>query len=348
VAQALAVRGIVPSIVWTGQHPGLNPGEYGFGARPIIWLGCAGQEDPHDHVRAVASALYPLLGEGPDLLIVQGDTSSALGGALAGFTAAIPVAHVEAGLRSGDLASPWPEEEYRAAIDAQADLLFAPTEGAAANLQSENVPGEIVVTGNTGIDALLQITAHLPAVPARKCRTKRLLVTCHRRESWGERMRSIAFALGRIASDAVRVDVLLHPNPRLAQVIEHLLGGTPGIRLLAPSSHAHLIDRMRGYDLILSDSGGIQEEAPALGIPLLVLRDRTERPEAIATGNMRLVGTGAGRIIAEVEALLADPVALAAMARPAFPYGDGQAAPRIAAHVEQWLLQRLPAERRAS
>jgi UDP-N-acetylglucosamine 2-epimerase (non-hydrolysing) len=280
----------------------------------------------------------------PELLIVQGDTSSAMGGALAGFAAGVAVAHVEAGLRSHDPAMPWPEESYRVAIDAGADLLFAPTKLAAANLRAEGVAGSIFVTGNSGIDALLKVAAELPPPRLHDGGLPRLLVTCHRRENWGAGLAGVADALARLAAEgAARIEVLLHPNRHVAEAIERRLGGRPGIALLAPCSHRVIVERMRECDLMLSDSGGVQEEAPALGVPLLVLRDKTERPEALATGNMRLVGTDSDRILREVRHLLASPVARAAMTRPAFPYGDGRAGPRIAAAIEGFLLGRANA-----
>ena len=278
----------------------------------------------------------------PDLLVVQGDTSSALGGALAGCIAAVPVAHVEAGLRSHDPAMPWPEEEYRTAIDANADLLFAPTPLAAANLRREHVPGAIFVTGNTGIDAVLKTRAGLPEPALRDRALPRLLVTCHRRENWGEGLGSVAVALRQLAQEgSASIEAVLHPNPHVSRTMERLLGGCFGITLVPPCSHRRLVARMRECDLMLSDSGGVQEEAPALGVPLLVLRDKTERPEALWSGNMRLVGTDSVRIAAAVRELLGDPVALAAMAQPSLPYGDGRAGDRIAALIEHWLAGRF-------
>ena len=160
VAQALCAQGVVPTLIFTGQHQ-LRPGEFGLAGFPRLSLTCPGQHDPHAHVEAVTRALLPLLQDTPDVLIVQGDTSSALGGALAGFAAGVPVGHVEAGLRTHDPLLPWPEEEYRTAIDADADLLFAPTQLAAANLAAEKVPGEVFVTGNTSIDAVLEAESRL-------------------------------------------------------------------------------------------------------------------------------------------------------------------------------------------
>jgi UDP-N-acetylglucosamine 2-epimerase (non-hydrolysing) len=336
VARSLAASGVEPSLIFTGQHA-LHSHEFGLDGLATDRLDCPGQEDPHAHVGAVTAALLPRLSHAPDLLIVQGDTSSALGAALAAFTAGVPVAHVEAGLRTNDPALPWPEEEYRTAIDARASLLFAPTERAAENLRAERVPGAIFVTGNTGIDALLEADAALPSPALHDGGTRRILVTCHRRESWGDAICSIASALRSIARIGVSVDVVLHPNEHLAATIRASLGGVPGISLIEACGHDALILRMREATLVLSDSGGIQEEAPALGVPLLVLRDKTERPEGLECGNARLVGTDRERIVEEVMRLLDQPAALAAMSRRSFPYGDGHAASRIAGIVECWL-----------
>jgi UDP-N-acetylglucosamine 2-epimerase (non-hydrolysing) len=327
-------------LVLTGQHPGLDPVDFGLAGFSSIILGCPGEPNPHRHVATVSRALQPLLSSAPDLLVVQGDRSSALGAALAGFAAGVTVAHVEAGLRSHDPLLPWPEEEYRTAIDADADLLFAPTELAASNLRAENVPGEIHVTGNSGIDALLKTASRLPPRAIRDGAAKKLLVTCHRRESWQDGLASIAAALVELASRAVESDFILHPNAFVAANMRQLLGGTRGIRLLEPCGHEVLLRLMRDADLVLSDSGGIQEEAPGLGVPLLVMRDKTERPEGVAAGSSILVGTDRERIVAEVDRVLGDPVCLASMSRPALPFGDGHAGPRIAAIIMAWLQQR--------
>ena len=345
VAHALAAHGLAPTLVFTGQHR-LKAEEFGLGGYPAVHLQCPGEQDPHRHVRSVTAALLPLLRSPPDLLVVQGDTSSALGGALAGFTAGVPVAHVEAGLRTHDPLLPWPEEEYRTAIDAGAELLFAPTEISAANLRGEEVPGEIHVTGNTAIDALLAIEATLPPPALHGGSVPRALVTCHRRESWGEGLQSIGAALIQLASEgAARIDFVLHPNRHVASEMRMLLDGRTGVSLIAPSGHAELLRRIRDADLVLSDSGGIQEEAPALGTPLLVLREKTERPEAIASGNALLVGTSTEAIVAQTRRLLGDPAARAAMSRRAFPFGDGRAAPRIADLIADWLAQRPDLDR---
>lgn len=339
VARALPAHGLVPTLIFTGQHPALDPHEFGLTGFPSVRLDCPGRRDPHAHVRAVTAALLLMLSEPPDLVLVQGDTSSALGAALAAFTAGVPVAHVEAGLRTHDPLLPWPEEEYRMAIDAGADLLFAPTIGAAANLRAEGVSGEIHVTGNTSIDAVLSAEARLPPKLVEGGRP-RILATCHRRESWGEGLETIAAALIELARDGARIDMVLHPNPHVAESMRQLLDRTPSVSLIKPCTHDELLQRMRDADLVLSDSGGIQEEAPALGVPLLVLREKTERPEGVATGNMRLVGTSTARIVEEARRLINDPITRAAMARRSFPYGDGHAAGRIAGIIERWLEER--------
>jgi len=282
-----------------------------------------------------------LIEHGPDLLIVQGDTSSALGGALAAASASVPVAHVEAGLRTHDPSLPWPEEEYRTAIDAIAELLFAPTEVSAANLKAEKVPGEIHVTGNTAVDAVLDAIALLPLPSAVRGMVPRIVVTCHRRESWREGLESIAAAIGDLAAEGIaRFEVVLHPNIHVAEHMWRMLIDRPGVTLIDPLSHLELLKLMRDADLVLSDSGGIQEEAPALGLPLLVLRDNTERPEGIAAGCARLIGTDRNRIVAEVRSLLSDRAGLADMSRPSFPYGDGRAAQRISSIIQGWFEQK--------
>ena len=345
MAHALAAAGVAPRLLLTGQHPGLRAEDHGLGGLPCDQLDCAGMTDPIAHARLVATAIEPILERDlPDLVIVQGDTSSALGGAEAAAAFDVPLAHVEAGLRSFDRAMPWPEEDNRIAIDAVADLLFAPTEGAAANLRAEAVRGAIHVTGNTGIDALLSMLASMPPVRPRKRAADaplEILVTCHRRENWGAGIASVSTAVVELAqSGCAEVEVVLHPNPHIAEGMIRQLAGQPGIRLSPPTNHRGMINRMRRADLILSDSGGVQEEAPALGVPLLILREKTERPEAVECGNARLVGTATETIVAEVQWLHADRNVLAAMARPALPFGDGHSAPRIAGLIREWLIQR--------
>jgi UDP-N-acetylglucosamine 2-epimerase (non-hydrolysing) len=341
VAHALAALGERPGLFVTGQHPGLEFGDHGLEAFDATPLNCPGQSDPVHHADMVRIALRRLLPlDPPDLLVVQGDTSSAVGGALAARELGITLAHVEAGLRTHDATMPWPEEENRVTIDRLSDLLFAPTSANAANLRRDQVRGEIHVTGNSGIDALAALVGPLPAKPRRRWWPRRhfnLLVTCHRRENWSGGLDGLATALVSLGERQVRSHVLLPPNPTVSERLTGLLGNQLAVRLIPPLSHAATVEAMREVDLVLSDSGGMQEEAPALGVPLLILRDKTERPEAIGCGSAELVGTNPDRIIAAVERLRRDRAALKAMRRPALPFGDGQSAPRIAAHCLAFL-----------
>lgn len=334
MAKALAARGVRFRVVLTGQHPQLRAADHGLADFPLAELHCLGAPDPNVHAGLVARALTGSLA-GVELVVVQGDTSSALGGALGAAMAGIPVAHVEAGLRSHDRLNPWPEEDFRLAIDRMAALLFAPTDLSAANLRREAVNGAVLVTGNTGIDALLERLPLLhPRTPSKK---RRILVTCHRRESWGDALDGITGALREIAGRGdTAVRFVLHPNRRVAGEMRSRLANSE-IQMLEPCSHLEMLQHMRDSDLILSDSGGMQEEAPTLGVPLLVLRDRTERPEGIASGNMLLVGRAAETIRETVIRLLEDDAALEAMRKPALPYGDGHASERIALAIETWL-----------
>ena len=334
----------------TGQQPGLDLADHHLDGEPTTHFGCTGRSDPIAHVEVVARALERDWSRAaPELVIVQGDTSSALGGARAATRLGLPLAHVEAGLRTFNPKAPWPEEQFRVEIDRLADLLFAPTAGAAANLHRERIASTLHVTGNSGIDALLAQLARLPRPRRRGSRQSlKLLVTCHRRENWGAGLAALAKALVTLArSGTVTVEVVLHPNPQVARTMFDLLSNELRIRLIAPLGHGAMIEAMRRCDLILSDSGGVQEEAPALGVPLLVLRDATERPECIASGNALLVGTEARRIMDAVTALIDDRAALAAMAVPRFPFCDGHAAPRIAALALAWLDRRDEDQRRA-
>lgn len=339
LARALQAIGLTPRLALTGQHAQLDPAAFGLGALPVSRLHCPAKGDPRLHAEAVASSLAPQLqgSDRPGLVIVQGDTSSALGGALAAATAGVPLAHVEAGLRSHDLSLPWPEEGNRVAIDRLANLLFAATEDNAANLAAEGLSGEVHVTGNTAIDALFDVLATLPPKFSSHG-LPRLLVTCHRRENWGAAFTPIGLALVELARlPSLRIDFVLHSNPAMASAARLLLGGHPRIRLLPPLDHRAMVSAIRSAHILLSDSGGIQEEAPALGIPLLVLRSTTERAEGIASGNSLLIGSDCSQIVHHVCRLLEDSSAYREMAVPALPFGDGKAAPRIAALCGQWL-----------
>jgi UDP-N-acetylglucosamine 2-epimerase (non-hydrolysing) len=278
----------------------------------------------------------------PDRVLVHGDTTTTLAASLAAFYERVPTGHVEAGLRSGDPRAPWPEEINRRLTGALADLHFAPTATAAANLQREGVPpARILVTGNTVIDALLEAIERLrgddrlaaaarDAVPFVDPSRRLVLVTGHRRESFGEGFERICRALARLARrDDVQIVYPVHPNPRVQEPVRRILGDEGRVHLIAPLDYLPFVYLMERAALVITDSGGIQEEAPSLGKPVLVMRETTERPEAVAEGTVRLVGTDEDRIVAEAERLLDDPAAYAAMARSHNPYGDGRASGRI-------------------
>lgn len=271
--------------------------------------------------------------EKPDAVLVQGDTTTVMTVALACFYHRIPIGHVEAGLRTWDIQNPFPEEANRVIAGKLARWHFAPTEGSRQNLLKEGVPDTgIVVTGNTVVDALLMTAAKdlylaFPLDP-----TKRLiLVTSHRRENFGEPLRNICRALRTLAEKNLTVQFLypVHPNPNVKDVAHEFLAGLPNFTLCEPLEYAPFIAAMKRAYIILTDSGGVQEEAPALGKPVLVLRDETERPEAVEQGVVKLVGPNFERIVAEVQRLLDDESAYSAMARGVSPYGDGHAAERI-------------------
>lgn len=288
---------------------------------------------------AVLAALEPVLeADRPDWLLVQGDTTTAMAASLLAYFHRIQVGHVEAGLRTGDKWQPFPEEINRRIAGAIADLHFAPTERAKANLLREAVPADtIVVTGNPVIDALQEIsrrTYDLSAGPLAGVNWDRrvLLITLHRREHFGEPLERIFGALAELArrrADEVELVYPVHLNPNVRQPAHRILGGQPNVHLVEPLDYLPMVHAMRRAYLVLTDSGGIQEEAPALGTPVLVLRDKTERPEAVEAGAARLVGSDPARVLAETERLLDRPEERAAMVRSGSPYGDGRAAERI-------------------
>ena len=278
----------------------------------------------------------------PARILVHGDTLTTMMATIAAYFRKIPVGHVEAGLRSGNIYSPWPEEVNRKVTGAIADLHFAPTEAAAAALRAENVPDAAIhITGNTVIDALLAtrdriarepaLAAGLDGLATRFAGKRIIAVTSHRRENFGEGMAAIARAVARIAARPdVAVIFPVHPNPQVRPVMEQMLGALPNVALIDPLDYPHFVRLMAMSELVLTDSGGVQEEAPSLGKPVLVMRDTTERPEGVAAGTARLVGTSEQAIVTGIFTLLDDRDAYAAMARAHNPYGDGQAAERIA------------------
>jgi UDP-N-acetylglucosamine 2-epimerase (non-hydrolysing) len=269
----------------------------------------------------------------PELVVVQGDTTTAMVGALAAFHRGISVAHVEAGLRTGDLHSPFPEEANRRIIDMVADYLFAPTQRSFDALARERGTAGLYCTGNTVVDALLWASEQLPAEAERD----EVLVTVHRRESFGEPAERIFRAVARLADEfpAIRWILPVHRNPRVREPAHRLLGGRANLALLEPLDYLALVRQLRRCRLVLTDSGGIQEEAPTFGKPVLVLRESTERPEGIDAGVARLVGTDEETIVRETSRLLTDREAHAQMSRATNPYGDGNAAARVVEILEQ-------------
>ena len=288
-----------------------------------------------------------IAGERPDFILVQGDTTTAFVGALAGFYARVPVGHVEAGLRTRNRANPFPEELNRQMVGALADVHFAPTAQAREHLLAEAIGSErVLVTGNTVVDALLTIAARpLEASPPElkgvDPTRKLLLVTAHRRESFGEPLEQMFTALRAVAAryDDVEIVYPVHMNPNVRRQAGQILGRTPRVHLIEPLAYDRFVQVMRRAHIILTDSGGIQEEAPSLGKPVLVMRETTERPEGIAAGTVRLVGTRAESIERGVERLLDDPAEYRRMATARNPYGDGKASERIV----DWLLARTAA-----
>ncbi|PRA66505.1 UDP-N-acetylglucosamine 2-epimerase (non-hydrolyzing) [Pseudomonas sp. MYb187] len=280
----------------------------------------------------------------PDVVLVHGDTATTFAASLAAYYEQIPVAHVEAGLRTGNIYSPWPEEANRKLTGALANLHFAPTETSRANLLREGIdPQSILVTGNTVIDALLDVVERLEedvelrveaAAPSAFVDAERkvILVTGHRRESFGGGFERICEALRAVACQHPDVDIVypVHLNPNVREPVNRLLSGIDNIHLIAPLDYLPFVYLMSRSHIILTDSGGIQEEAPSLGKPVLVMRDTTERPEAVAAGTVKLVGTDAENIVRELDHLLTDSASYNEMSYAHNPYGDGKACARIA------------------
>lgn len=331
-------------VVVTAQHREMLDQVMEFaGITPDIDLNIMTAGQSLDGLTArLLDALGPVFdAEQPDRVIVQGDTATAMVAALAAYYRKVPVAHVEAGLRSHDIYHPWPEEVNRKIVGSIADLHFAPTQTAADALLAENVPAErVLVTGNTVIDALHMARTRLAAEPARTqaldelaeqfAGTRVVLVTTHRRENFGGGMENIARAIARIAArEDVGVIFPVHPNPQVRGPMDAILGDNPRVAMIAPQDYPHFVRLLDLCHLVLTDSGGVQEEAPGLGKPVLVMRETTERPEGVMAGTARLIGSDEDRIVAEVATLLDDPAAYAAMAKAHNPFGDGHASARI-------------------
>ncbi len=288
-------------------------------------------QSPLEFAARALPAVDAVLGEvRPDWLLVQGDTTTAMAGGLVAYHRRVRLGHVEAGLRTGNLQRPFPEEGNRRIVDVLADALFAPTPRAREALLREGVPEErITVTGNTVVDALLEIARRSPA----RDDPADVLVTAHRRESFGAPLGEILQAVKELAESfpALRWVLPVHPNPSVRGPAVAALGGVPNVSLCAPLDYAELVRTLRSVRLVLTDSGGIQEEAPTFGVPVLVLRRETERPEGLEAGVARLVGTDREAIVAAATLLLTDAAAHRRMAHARNPYGDGRAAARIVA-----------------
>lgn len=337
-------RSLEPVICVTGQHREmLNQVLETFGVQPDfdLQLMQKGQSLP-DLSSRLLSALPAVFEEvRPSLTVVQGDTTTTFCGALMSFYAGVPVAHVEAGLRTYQPRVPFPEEMNRVLTTSLATLHFAATAGAAGNLLREGVRREFVeVTGNTGIDAVLWVRDRLRQGEATGFdlpfdRNKKLiLITAHRRESFGQEFENVCQAVARLAErEDVQIVWPVHPNPQVSGPVERILKEQRNVTLLQPLEYAPFVDLMGGAHLLLTDSGGVQEEAPSLGKPVLVLRDTTERPEAVAAGTVKLVGTQPERILGETVRLLEHPEEYERMAQSHNPYGDGHACARIAARI---------------
>lgn len=333
-------RGADPVVFSTGQHLEMAHQALSmFGLVPDRNLGIARPTNsPTDLLAAGVAELGAEIGVGEfDWVLVQGDTTSALAGALAGMAHNVPVAHLEAGLRSGDVNHPFPEEHHRKAITAVARLHFAPTPEAQAHLLHEGVAvGDAPVVGNTVIDALWWMRKRLDGteldhlgLPSNRML---VLLTCHRRESQGRPMRRALDAVAQVAAaraDELCVVVPVHPNPVVSEAVRDRLSNVPGVALVEPLDYRTMVALLSAGRMVVTDSGGLQEEAPALGLPVLVLREKTERPEGVAAGGVELVGTDPDAIQRGMERILDSPVSAAVGAECSSPYGDGLASARV-------------------
>lgn len=341
-----ASRVLSPIVTLTGQHRQIvDQVNSMFGVQPDHDLDIIQPRQSLDGLTARAlERLTPIIQqERPDAVVVQGDTTSCFAGALAAFYERVPVVHVEAGLRTGDLYSPFPEEANRRLTSQIAALHLTPTAGSEHNLQHSGIsPEKVLVTGNTVIDALLWAAGRDFPYGSHRLEALHstgrpvLLVTAHRRESWGAPLRGLADAVARLARRFPRLAIVLpiHPNPNVREALMPPLHGMDNVLVVEPMSYGPFARLLRRSMIVLTDSGGVQEEAPSFGKPVLVTRDTTERPEAISAGTARLVGTDPERIYAEVARLLTRPRAYRAMANAVNPYGDGRAAQRTIHAIE--------------
>jgi len=334
-------------VVSTGQHKELIHQTLGiFGIEPDVDLAVMTANQSLAALSArIFDRLDPLLvDEAPDMLLAQGDTASVMVAALNSFFRKIPFGHVEAGLRTGDLQNPFPEELNRVVAGIAADIHFAPTQSSRLNLLREHVPDErIHVTGNTVIDALKWVTAKPLACEFPRDKSRRLiLVTAHRRENFGVPFERICAALRQLHDELTDAEFVypVHPNPNVRSVVMPALSDLPRFHLIDPVDYLTMAGLLQAASVIVTDSGGIQEEAPALAKPVLVLRHETERPEAVDAGVARLVGTDPATIIEEVRRVWTDQDAYRSMASGISPYGDGHAAGRIVAACRDFLSRR--------
>ena len=346
VAELRARPGIDCSVAVTGQHREMLDEMLDlFGILPDhdLDLMTAGQTPSQVAARVLAGIDELIAKCEPNWVVVQGDTTTAMAVGLGAFHAGVRVAHVEGGLRTHDRRQPFPEEFNRRVVSMVADLHFAPTAAAQANLLAEGIPDtDVIVTGNTVVDAFVEMAGRpfdpagtpLEGLPLDDGRL--VVLTAHRRESFGAPLNEALLAARHLVEryDDVRIVYPVHPNPDVQTAAFEVLGDVDRVHLVAPLDYRCFVGLLSAAELILTDSGGIQEEAPSVGVPVLVLRDVTERPEAVEAGTARLVGTSAARITAEASGLLDDPVAYQAMAGAMNPYGDGRARIRIADALE--------------
>ncbi len=338
-----------PVVIVTGQHRELLHQMLNvFGMTPAYDLDVMSADQTP---ASLASLLIPrvqetLRRERPELVIVQGDTTTTFASALAAFFEQMPVAHLEAGLRTHTKYSPFPEEMNRRLTTHLADLHFAPTKRARHNLQGEGIDPQVVfVTGNTIVDALQWVSARAPDLSTTPYAWvydlpgRTILCTIHRRENLGVAFTSICLALLELIQRYPELTIVfpMHPNPRVRAAAQELLGSSPRVRLCEPPDYMVFVSLMRSVDLIITDSGGIQEEAPTLGVPALVVRESTERPEGLEAGVTKLVGTQTEGIVEAASALLDNPSAYEAMASGVNPYGDGRSAQRVVEALDWYL-----------